>query len=110
MATSATTRLQFRLLGTLEVLRDGESLSLGGERQRGLLAVLLLHANELVTTEHLAEQLFGPEASEASIRAVRVAVSRLRRLLGDETLETGPGGYLARVDPTSSMSPSSSRW
>jgi DNA-binding SARP family transcriptional activator len=38
MATTATTRLQFRLLGALEVLRDGEALPLGGERQRGLLA------------------------------------------------------------------------
>jgi DNA-binding SARP family transcriptional activator/WD40 repeat protein len=99
MATSATTRLRFRLLGPLEVLRDGEPLPLGGERQRGLLALLLLHANELVTTEHLAEQLFGAEGSDASVRAVRVAVSRLRRLLDDETLETGPGGYLARTDP-----------
>jgi WD40 repeat protein/DNA-binding SARP family transcriptional activator/energy-coupling factor transporter ATP-binding protein EcfA2 len=99
MATTATTRLQFRLLGALEVLRDGEALPLGGERQRGLLAILLLRSNELVTTEHLAEQLFGSEASAASIRAVRVAVSRLRRLLDDGTLETGPGGYLARVDP-----------
>lgn len=99
MATSATTGLRFRLLGPLEVLRDGEPVTLGGERQRGLLALLLLHANELVTTEHLAEELFGADASEASVRAVRVAVSRLRRLLDDETLETGPGGYLVRADP-----------
>jgi DNA-binding SARP family transcriptional activator len=99
VATSSTTRLRFRLLGPLEVLRDGQPVPLGGERQRGLLALLLLHANELVTTEHLAEQLFGAEASEASIRAVRVAVSRLRRLLADETLATGAGGYLARADP-----------
>ena len=99
MATRARTGLRFRLLGPLEVLRDGEPLPLGGERQRGLLALLLLHANELVTTEHLAEQLFGADASEASIRAVRVAVSRLRRLLDDETVATGPGGYLLRADP-----------
>jgi WD40 repeat protein/DNA-binding SARP family transcriptional activator len=99
MATAATTGLRFSLLGPLEVRRDGQPLALGGERQRGLLALLLLHANELVTTEHLAEQLFGAEASDASVRAVRVAVSRLRRLLDDETLETGPGGYLVRADP-----------
>src|ERR1043165_3501105 len=85
VATSATTDLRFRLLGPLEVLRDGEPLHLGGERQRGLLALLLLHANELVTTEQLAGQLFGADASDASVRAVRVAVSRLRRLLDDET-------------------------
>ena len=99
MATSAGTVLRFRLLGPLEVLRDGEPLQLGGERQRGLLALLLQNANELVTTEQLAQDLFGPDVSEASIGAVRVAVSRLRRLLDDETLATGPGGYVARVDP-----------
>jgi len=100
MATSATTDLRFRLLGPLEVLRSGEPLHLGGERQRGLLALLLLHANELVTTEQLAEQLFGADGSEASVRAVRVAVSRLRRLLDDETLVTRPGGYVVYADPT----------
>jgi DNA-binding SARP family transcriptional activator/WD40 repeat protein len=99
VATAATTSLRFRLLGPLEVLRDGESLQLGGERQRGLLALLLLHVNEVVTTEGLAEQLFGVDASEASIRAIRVAISRLRRLLDDETLETRPGGYLIRAEP-----------
>ena len=99
MATSARSVLRFRLLGPLEVVRDGEPLPLGGERQRGLLAFLLLHANELVSTEQLAEQLFGTDASESSIRAVRVAVSRLRRLLDDETLATAPGGYVVRAEP-----------
>jgi DNA-binding SARP family transcriptional activator/WD40 repeat protein len=100
MATSATTSLRFRLLGPLEVLRDGEPLRLGGERQRGLLAFLLLHANELVTTERLVEQLFDGGDSDASTRAVRVAVSRLRRLLDEETLATRPGGYVVHADPT----------
>jgi DNA-binding SARP family transcriptional activator/WD40 repeat protein/energy-coupling factor transporter ATP-binding protein EcfA2 len=100
MATSATTELRFRLLGPLEILKGGESLHLGGERQRGLLALLLLHANELVTTERLVEQLFGADASDSSVRAVRVAVSRLRRLLDDETLVTRPGGYVVYADPS----------
>jgi len=100
MATSAATNLRFRLLGPLEVLRDGEALHLGGERQRALLALLLLHANELVTTEQLAGQLFGADASDASVRAVRVAVSRLRRLLDEETLATRPGGYVVHADPS----------
>jgi DNA-binding SARP family transcriptional activator/WD40 repeat protein len=100
MATSATTDLRFRLLGPLEVVKGGEPLHLGGERQRGLLALLLLHANELVTTEQLVEQLFGANASEASVRAVRVAVSRLRRLLDEEILPTRPGGYVIYADPS----------
>ena len=99
MATAATTGTRFCLLGPLEVLRDGEPIELGGERQRSLLALLLLNANELVTTEHLAEQLSGAEASAASVRAVRVAISRLRRILDADTLATRPGGYLLRVDP-----------
>ena len=99
MATSARTDLRFRLLGPLEVLRDGRPVGLGGERQRALLALLLLRANELVTTERLAEQLFGADATDASVRAVRVAVSRLRRLLDDDTLVTRPGGYLVHVSP-----------
>lgn len=99
MVTAATIGLRFCLLGPLEVLRDGEPLALGGERQRGLLALLLLHANELVSTEQLAEQLFGADASDASIPAVRVAISRLRRILDHDALTTRPGGYLLRVDP-----------
>ena len=99
VATAATTGLRFCLLGPLEVLRDSEPIELGGERQRSLLALLLLNANEFVTTEHLAEQLSGAEASAASVRAVRVAISRLRRILDADTLATRPGGYLLRVDP-----------
>src|ERR1051325_7092419 len=100
MGTSAATGLRFQLLGPLEALRDGEPIPLGGERQRGLLALLLLPANELVTTEHLAALLFGDDASDASTSAVRVAVSRLRRLLDDETVGTRPGGYVVNVDAT----------
>jgi DNA-binding SARP family transcriptional activator len=44
--TGSSARLEFRLLGPLEVWRQGRPLRLGGERQRALLALLLLHANE----------------------------------------------------------------
>ena len=51
--------MQFRILGPLTAAFEGEALALGGERQRALLAVLLVHANEMVSTERLIEQLFG---------------------------------------------------
>ena len=43
--------MDFRLLGPLEVVEDNRSLALGGVKQRSLLAVLLLHANEVVSTD-----------------------------------------------------------
>jgi WD40 repeat protein/DNA-binding SARP family transcriptional activator len=96
-------RLEFRLLGPLEVWRKGEIIRLGGERQRALLALLLLHANELVTTDRLVDQLFGGDASDRTVNALRVAVSRLRRLLDDGedngVVLTRAGGYLLRALP-----------
>jgi DNA-binding SARP family transcriptional activator/WD40 repeat protein len=93
---------QFRVLGPLEVSYDGAPVRLGGERQRSLLALLLTHANQLVTTERLIEQLFGADSSQSAANAVHVAVSRLRRALtcGDEeVLVTRPGGYMLAVGP-----------
>ena len=93
---------QFRLLGPLEASHDGAPVRLGGERQRALLALLLTHANALVTTERLIEHLFGGRSSPSAANAVHVAVSRLRRALrcGDETLlVTRPGGYVLCVEP-----------
>jgi WD40 repeat protein/DNA-binding SARP family transcriptional activator len=95
--------LEFRVLGPLEAWRGGEQLRVGGERQRGLLALLLVHANELVRTEQLVDQLFGGEQSDGGVNAVRVAVSRLRRLLdggqGNGVLVTRPGGYVLHARP-----------
>jgi DNA-binding SARP family transcriptional activator len=45
--------MDFRLLGPLEVADDGHSLVLGGVKQRLVLAILLLHANEVVSTDRL---------------------------------------------------------
>jgi DNA-binding SARP family transcriptional activator len=68
-----------------------------------LLALLLLHVNELVTTDQLVDQLFGADDRDDGVRSLRVAVSRLRRVLanGEDAgvVVTGPGGYIVRVDP-----------
>ncbi len=103
--TGSAATLEFRLLGPLEVWREGRPLRLGGERQRALLALLLLHANEVVSRERLIEELFG-DASETGANALQVGISRLRRLLGDERTSNGDGsvlltrppGYLLRAD------------
>jgi DNA-binding SARP family transcriptional activator len=92
-------RLEFRLLGPLEVRREGRPLRLGGERQRALLALLLLHANEVVPSERLIEELFGEHASETAANALQVGVSRLRRLLGDGRTANGDGGVVVTRPP-----------
>jgi DNA-binding SARP family transcriptional activator/WD40 repeat protein len=102
MGTEVRALVQFSVLGPLEAARGGEPIRLGGERQRALLALLLLHANELVSTDRLIEQLFGGDPSSGAANTVHVAVSRLRRALqgGDAgPLVTRPGGYLLTLGP-----------
>src|SRR5947207_7380361 len=98
--------LAFRVLGPLEVWREGRPLRLGGERQRALLALLVLSANELVPSDRLIEALFGLDAPATAGNALQVAVSRLRRLLDDGgsdgdggVLLTRPRGYELRAGP-----------
>jgi DNA-binding SARP family transcriptional activator/streptogramin lyase len=102
MAQTATaTRLEFRLLGPLEVLLDGRHVPLTGTKQRALLASLLLHANEPVSSERLIEELWDGSAPQTAQASLRVAVGKLRQLLEDEqheVLETVPGGYRLQVE------------
>ena len=86
--------MEFRVLGPLEVVEEGHPIELHGRRQRALLACLLLHANEVVATERLLDDLWpGGEDS----RLVHVSVSRVRKALGAERLLTRPPGYVLRV-------------
>ncbi len=88
---------QFRVLGQLEALADGRPVDLGGPRQRAVLAVLLAHANQPVSTERLVTEVWGADAPPTATKTAQVYISRLRRTLGDESLETTPGGYVLRV-------------
>jgi predicted ATPase/DNA-binding SARP family transcriptional activator/class 3 adenylate cyclase len=88
--------VEFRVLGPLEVLDQGHLVELRGRRQRALLACLLLHANEVVSTERLLEDLW-PGAHDAG--RVQVAVSRVRKDVGEGRLLTRPPGYVLRVEP-----------
>jgi YVTN family beta-propeller protein len=93
--------LEFRILGEVEV-RDGDRvLMLHGRRERALLAYLLLHANELVPSERLIEQLWGESPPATVATALHVYVSRLRKALGTNgsSIVTRAPGYLLEVDP-----------
>src|SRR5829696_4343111 len=58
-AGDVETSIEFRLLGPLEAVRDGAPVALGGLKQRALLAILLLNANEVVSSERLVDELWG---------------------------------------------------
>ena len=85
--------MEFRILGPLEVRNNGESLALGGAKQRSLLAMLLLNANEVVSTDRLIDELWGAEAPETASKALQVHVSQLRKVLEPER-EAGRAGRL----------------
>jgi DNA-binding SARP family transcriptional activator/ABC-type branched-subunit amino acid transport system substrate-binding protein len=73
--------LDFRILGPLEV-RDGErTLRLGGAKQRSVLAILLLHAGEVVSVDRLIDELWADDPPEDAQTALHQHVSRLRKLL-----------------------------
>ena len=96
--TVAAQRMDFRLLGPLEVRDHDRALALGGPRQRALLAVLLLHANRVVSSDRLAYELWGDEPPATLAKSLQVTVSRVRRVLGDGRLVTQAPGYLLRVE------------
>src|SRR3954447_23059374 len=83
----------FALLGSMQVRRDGVALELGGLRQRSLLALLLLRANELVATDRLVDELWGDDPPDAAVKTVQVYVARLRKLVGAESIVTRTPGY-----------------
>jgi len=91
--------MEFRILGPLEVWEEGGEVSLGGPKPRALLALLLLHANEVVPSDRLIDELWGEDSPERGAGALRVNVSRLRKALCQDVLTTRSPGYVLRVEP-----------
>jgi DNA-binding SARP family transcriptional activator/streptogramin lyase len=92
--------MEFRILGPVEVLDVGRQLDLGGAKQRALLALLLLNANRVVSTQRLIEDVWGEQPPETASAMLRNYVSRLRKELNHEaSIETRAPGYVLRVDP-----------
>jgi len=89
--------MEFRILGPIDVVLDGRSIRLAGSRQRALLAYLLLHANEVTAGEQLLDQLWA-EPPGGGLAALQTQIYRLRRLVGERVVTSGPG-YAIRVEP-----------
>jgi YVTN family beta-propeller protein len=82
--------MNFRILGPLEVEHEGRELPLGGRQQRTLLALLLLHANEVVAVDEIVDVLWPEMPPPSATRSVHALVSRLRVLLeGDPVARNG---------------------
>src|ERR671936_391029 len=91
--------MEFRVLGPLEVVHDGRVVPLDRRRMRALLAFLLLHANELVSSDRLIDEVWGPEPPKTAGASLQNYVSRLRKALGPELIVSQPPGYVLRIDP-----------
>jgi predicted ATPase/DNA-binding SARP family transcriptional activator len=91
--------VEFRILGPLELVEDGRRVELSGGRQRTLLALLLLHANEVVSVDRLIDGLWGARPPATAAKVLQNAVSQLRRSLGDNLIVTRAPGYLLQVEP-----------
>jgi DNA-binding SARP family transcriptional activator len=91
--------LDFRILGPLEVTDAGEPIELHGQKQRALLALLLLEANRVVSTDRIADALWGEQPPRTAATSIQNFISQLRKLLGAETLVTKPPGYELRLAP-----------
>ncbi|HEX2504165.1 MAG TPA: BTAD domain-containing putative transcriptional regulator, partial [Miltoncostaeaceae bacterium] len=96
--------MEFLILGPLEARADGRALALGGAKQRALLALLLLHRNEVVSTDRLIDGLWGEAPPATAAKVVQVYVSRLRKLLGPSAADGGrlvtrPPGYVLQLAP-----------
>jgi DNA-binding SARP family transcriptional activator len=91
--------MDFRLLGPLDVAEHGRSVALGGPKQRSVLALLLLHANQTVSTDAIAEALWGDAPPPTVAKVIQVRMSNLRKALGHGRLSTRPPGYVLHVAP-----------
>jgi DNA-binding SARP family transcriptional activator len=94
--------LEFRILGPLEVRRDGALVGVGGPRQRALLALLLCNANRVLSRDQLIDELLADQSARSVERMLRVQVSRLRKALtggeAEPRLIARSPGYLLRVE------------
>ena len=90
--------MEYRILGPFEVRAGGQLVELGGAKPRALLAILLLHRNEVVSADRLIDELWGESPPTTAIRTLHGYVSRLRKALN------GNGALMASARDAGSRS------
>jgi DNA-binding SARP family transcriptional activator/pimeloyl-ACP methyl ester carboxylesterase len=95
--------VEFGVLGSLEVTAGGQSLALAGARTRAVLALLLVRANQVVSSDRLLEELWPGQPPDRATDSLQVRLSELRKALRSageaDRLATRSPGYLLRVEP-----------
>jgi DNA-binding SARP family transcriptional activator len=90
--------MRYDILGPLELSENGRHIEVVGAKQRALLAVLLLNANRVVSSERLIDALWEDQVPDTAVKALQVHVSQLRKLLGSTPLATRKPGYVLQVE------------
>ena len=92
--------MEFRILGPLTAHDEEGVVNLGGPKQRTVLALLLVEANKVVTTDRLIDELYGEEPPESARKSLQSYVANLRKAVNteQELLQSRPPGYMLEVD------------
>jgi class 3 adenylate cyclase len=90
--------VEVRLLGPLEVGVNGRRLELRRKQQRALLALMALHAGELISTDRLVDELWGESPPKAVLGSLQNLISQLRKELGAELFVTQSPGYVLDLE------------
>src|SRR5919201_1634908 len=91
--------LDFQILGPLAVTDETGTLLLGGQKQRAVLALLVLEAPRPVSTDRLIDALWGEQPPRTAATSLQNFVSQLRKTIGSDVLVTKPPGYALQVSP-----------
>ena len=91
--------LRYLILGPLEIRDGATDVALRGGKQRKLLAILLLHDGEVVSSDRLIDELWAGKPPATATKALQGYVSSLRKQLGPETVETVGAGYRLKFAP-----------
>jgi DNA-binding SARP family transcriptional activator len=84
---------EFKILGPLEIVGENGPVALGAPKQRALVALLLLHAGETLSTDRIVDELWGRKPPKTATTSLWNLVTHVRKLLPPKVLVTKPGGY-----------------
>jgi YVTN family beta-propeller protein len=91
--------MEFRILGPVEVWKDGRPVSFGRGKQRAVLALLVLDANRIVSSDRLIDQLWNGQPPATAATALQGHISGLRKALGPGVIATRRPGYVLEIEP-----------